>query len=467
MAAAGRWRGCEARARSLSRHGTSSRRDVASHRQTASVDTCVPPTQRSIPSSSTRSASPARTRSPISLSRIGTPAKRRPSPSGGGAGRSAPSDVPRRRLGPRPSSDNARKNHASPRNGAGSSSCAATNAAAGVGAPPATVRSTVRSVAERPSAGAGSSSSRRSSAPPRSGIAGVPCTTQPTSASGSGARKASHTAAAVSSASSLTARRPGQSVSSSSAVSSPSPRNAGFPGKASTTIALGATPASWASASTSTSCSWSYRSCSNQRTTGTRSAKVRRSSSSRPSREERIARRLPQPCSERNAARRRSRSRLGTAGTGPAWSTSCHGRTAPPSAVRRSVFAALSPFVTWSTVGGAAASRPLRARYPAPHVQWSSESQAQPTTRASSSRIRRRPAMRSSISSIFDAIRTRSASEGELERRDAQRYSPISASVNPTACASLMARTSRTVSSSYVRCPLGSRSGAGSRPRRS
>jgi hypothetical protein len=62
--------------------------------------------------------------------------------------------------------------------------------------------------------------------------------------------------------------------------------------------------------------------------------------------------------------------------------------------------------------------------------------------------MRRSPAMRESISSIFAAIRTRSASEGEPERRAAPTYSAISARVKPTACASLMARRNRTVSSS-------------------
>ena len=72
-------------------------------------------------------------------------------------------------------------------------------------------------------------------------------------------------------------------------------------------------------------------------------------------------------------------------------------------------------------------------------MQWSSELQAQPTTRASSSRIRRSAAIRASIWSIFAAIRTRSASDGAAERRAARRYSAISASVKPTACASLIA----------------------------
>ena len=53
---------------------------------------------------------------------------------------------------------------------------------------------------------------------------------------------------------------------------------------------------------------------------------------------------------------------------------------------------------------------------------------------------------------------------GRRVRRAAPRYSPISASVKPTACASLIARRNRTVSSSYRRCPLGFRSGAGKQP---
>ena len=57
-------------------------------------------------------------------------------------------------------------------------------------------------------------------------------------------------------------------------------------------------------------------------------------------------------------------------------------------------------------------------------------------------------ATRPSISSIFAAIRTRSASDGAAERRAARRYSAISASVKPIACASLIAATKRTVSSS-------------------
>ena len=62
--------------------------------------------------------------------------------------------------------------------------------------------------------------------------------------------------------------------------------------------------------------------------------------------------------------------------------------------------------------------------------------------------MRRSAAIRPSIWSIFAAIRTRNASDGAPERRAARRYSAISASVKPTACASLIAPRNRTVSSS-------------------
>jgi hypothetical protein len=62
--------------------------------------------------------------------------------------------------------------------------------------------------------------------------------------------------------------------------------------------------------------------------------------------------------------------------------------------------------------------------------------------------MRRSAATRASIWSIFAAIRTRNASDGAPERRAARRYSAISASVNPTPCASLIAPRKRTVSSS-------------------
>ena len=62
--------------------------------------------------------------------------------------------------------------------------------------------------------------------------------------------------------------------------------------------------------------------------------------------------------------------------------------------------------------------------------------------------MRCRAAIRASIWSIFAAIRTRKTSDGRPERRAARRYSAISASVKPTACASLIAPRKRTVSSS-------------------
>ena len=206
-------------------------------------------------------------------------------------------------------------------------------------------------------------------------------------------------------------------------------------------------PTGVASASASASWSWSYRSCSNHSTTCCPSFSARTSCRSLSSSEARIDRLLPQPHAERNAARAWSSSCRGPAGTGPSCSTSCQGSTAPPSAVCRSVFPALSPLVTCNGDGRTVASRPRRARYAAPQVQWSSDSHAQPTIRASSSRIRRRPAMRASISSIFAAARVRSAAEaGPL--RATRRYSSISARVKPIACASLMARRKRTASSS-------------------
>ena len=104
--------------------------------------------------------------------------------------------------------------------------------------------------------------------------------------------------------------------------------------------------------------------------------------------------------------------------------------------------------MTWRSATGADGSRPRLARYAAPQVQRSSESHAQPTTRASSSRIRRRRPICVSIWSIFAAMRIRSSSLGAADRRTARRYSSISVSVKPTACASLIARMKRSVSSS-------------------
>ena len=103
----------------------------------------------------------------------------------------------------------------------------------------------------------------------------------------------------------------------------------------------------------------------------------------------------------------------------------------------------------WSRAAAARAcgSRPPRARKAAPQVQWSSESQAHPTTRSSSSRTRRRLAIRSSISSSFCATRVRTASCARPPRVS-RACSAISSSVKPSRCASLTAFTNRTVSSS-------------------
>ena len=71
-----------------------------------------------------------------------------------------------------------------------------------------------------------------------------------------------------------------------------------------------------------------------------------RNCSSRRSSDDRISRRLPQPHSDKNEARSRSSFERATACTGPSWRTSFHDMTAPPSPVWRSVLPALSPFVT-------------------------------------------------------------------------------------------------------------------------
>src|SRR6266487_1118858 len=101
-------------------------------------------------------------------------------------------------------------------------------AAAGVAAPAAMACSARRSVPDRPSPGAGNSSSSRSSAGPRKGSPGWSARAASASADGSGWRRAAQTETAAASVSRLAGIRAGQSVSSSSAVSSPSPRKAGL-----------------------------------------------------------------------------------------------------------------------------------------------------------------------------------------------------------------------------------------------
>ena len=229
-------------------------------------------------------------------------------------------------------------------------------------APAAIVWSADRSVRESPSAGAGSSSSNRRSAGARNGRCAVSRVAHSASVVGSGAWRAAQALAAARSAPGAARRREGQSVSSSLAVSSPRPANDGLPGKEPMTISSGAASALCASARTSRSWSWSYRSCSNQSTTWRPSRSASSSCRSRRSSEERSACWRPQPQSARKRARVRSSSCRGSAGTGPSWSTSCQGRTAPPSAVCRSVLPALSPLVTWRSEGRAAGAPPRRAR---------------------------------------------------------------------------------------------------------
>ena len=163
---------------------------------------------------STRSSSPASTRSPAFVSRSSSRANSCPSLSGGGAGRGSRSAISTSRRSPLPRSLRARKNHVSPRNGAASRRCAATNAATGVAAPFASASKAWRSVVESPSPGAGSSSSslRRAGATngrPRTALAACSA-----SAVGAFARTAVQTATAASSVSA--AVRPGHRVRSAS-----------------------------------------------------------------------------------------------------------------------------------------------------------------------------------------------------------------------------------------------------------
>ena len=75
--------------------GRTSFSSLLSHRQALSGVMWVPPIQRSIPRSSTRSASPRSVRSPVAVSRSWRRAKSWPSPSGGGGGSGVPSSVSR------------------------------------------------------------------------------------------------------------------------------------------------------------------------------------------------------------------------------------------------------------------------------------------------------------------------------------------------------------------------------------
>ena len=399
--------------------------------------TWVPPSQRSTPSSSTRSSSPWSTRSPSRVSRIGRRAKTLPSLSGGGGGRASPSSV----SSSRPSSVRARKNHASPRKTASSSFCAATNAAIGVLAPASIACSARRSV---PGEAVGRRRQlleqplerrreerqtrrfvllrksrqlariRRAERLPHGGrvLERV------------GRRRAPRRPEALE----LVGAEGAEERVDDEQLRHDSCRRARARGRRATGAGRS-------------------RSCSNQSTTWAPGA-------------QRVDELLVAPLERREdrppaapAPRRQERGTLGE-------------QLPTRKSANRPLVQDVLPRQHGSAerrlpqrVAGALAVRdvqqrrrrtfaPRRARYAAPHVQWSSESHAQPTTRASSSRIRCRPAMRKSISSIFAAMRTRNASDGFRERFAARRYSSISASVKPTACASLIARRKRTVSSS-------------------
>src|SRR4051812_23220772 len=108
--------------------GATTRRAAASQRQAEADVTCEPPIQRSTPRRSTLSASPRRTRAPMSVTRSAWRAKWVASPRGGGAGSGSPPVVSTSRFAPCPSPASVRWNHVSPSNGASSPSCDAANA---------------------------------------------------------------------------------------------------------------------------------------------------------------------------------------------------------------------------------------------------------------------------------------------------------------------------------------------------
>ncbi len=195
-------------------------------------------------------------------------------------------------------------------NGASSSSCAATNASAGVPAPASTAWSACRSVADRPSAGAGSSSSSRRSAGARKGRSRDPPRALFRERDRVGCAESASQA----------------SVASASASRSP----LRVPARASRALPRSTRRAHGSSPCRRTSRRRSARAHrpllrpararrgagagrrGRARTRGRpeyRLAAPRGSRLSRRSSADRIARRLPQPHSDRNAARARSRSR--------------------------------------------------------------------------------------------------------------------------------------------------------------
>ena len=213
-----------------------------------------------------------------------------------------------------------------------------------------------------------------------------------------GARNASQASQAAASISGVARCRPGQSVSSCRRPSSPSPRNDGLPGNDETTISSAATdlrPRAQARRSAAAGRTGRARTRGRR---GTPSRSARLSWRSPRSSEERIALRFPQPQPERNAAAPSSSSWRGTAGTGPSWRTSSRA----------------TPLRRWRSPAGCclrfprssrAARRPHRRLPPPGKIGRAAGAVVEGVARAadhaaSSSRIRRRPAMPVSISSI-------------------------------------------------------------------
>ena len=143
------------------RQGATSRCAAASQRQTAAGTRWVPPTQRSTPSSSTRSASPASDPLAVRVRRSGSAAKSCPSPSGGGGGSSLAVRASRRAGRRRGRAPRAR-GRTTCRRGTAPARAPAPRGSRGRSARAAGDRlQRRRSVRESPSPGAGSSSSSR------------------------------------------------------------------------------------------------------------------------------------------------------------------------------------------------------------------------------------------------------------------------------------------------------------------
>ena len=298
------------------------------------------------------------------FTRTGQPEANRAEAAAVAEGRRRRQRAGRRRLPPAgppppPSSASARKNQASPRNGASSSSCAAAKATAGVDAPAATASSARRSVPERPSPAAGSSSSRRSNAAreqlERPDVArerrerhGIGRSERCPRLASRGERVGGR----------LKPARPERLELVRAQLAEPAERRLARERRDEDQLRSASRPRPRARARRSAGAGRTGRA----RTRGRPGRPSRRASGSAAGRGARAR-------SESRCASP-SRSRRGmplarpaahgacTAGTGPSWRTSFQGSTAPPSEVARSVLPALSPFVTCSSVGRVAGSRP-------------------------------------------------------------------------------------------------------------